>query len=134
MMQKHPKQDVSNGKKKELANFVPKSFRQNCNLCCLPPCSQHSGLVDIIHMLLADEFSIAFVQEKKIHQVGSTDRYDSLELQFRFLYRRLLGRIHSWTDSAKIRPFSSLPTAPKLPFILLNQFFVEINLIHTIIV
>lgn len=35
---------VSNSKKKELANFVPKSFRQNCNLCCLPPCSQHSGL------------------------------------------------------------------------------------------
>ncbi len=66
---------VWNSKKKELANFVPKSFRQNCNLCCLPPCSQHSGLVDIIHTLLAAEFSIAFVQEKKIHQFGSTDRY-----------------------------------------------------------
>lgn len=85
---------VSNGKKKELANFVPESFRQNCNLCCLPPCSQHSGLVDIIHMLLAVEFSIAFVQEKKIHQVGSTDRYDSLELQFRFLYRKI-----AWKNS-----------------------------------
>jgi hypothetical protein len=85
-------------------------------------------------MLLAVEFSIAFVQEKIIHQVGSTDRYTLSNCDSDSCTEDWLGRIHSWTDSAKIRPLSSLPTAPKLPFIFLNQFFVEINLIHTIIV